>query len=160
MTDTDRPTSEQSEQTDQEGLLPLDRRTYLLSVAGSAGATGGAAGGVAATSSVSQNQPDTEQDPEYPNSWVGYGRGEYGSGLYGDVGPPSLQPYDSRPTDPDTDGRFEDVDGSGSFDIFDVQALFNELESEEVQRYAPFFDYDESGSVDIFDVQALFNELD
>jgi len=63
--------------------------------------------------------------------------------------------------DPDGDGLYEDVDDSGGEpDIFDVRALFNNLDDPDLQADAEYFDFDDSGGeVDIFDVRALFNEL-
>ena len=147
--------SKQTENS-REGLLPLERRTYLLSLAAGAGAAGGAAGGTTATGSVSQK---TESVHEYEDSWVGYGRGPYGTGLYGDTAPPALPNQDSLPTDKDGDGLFEDVDGDDQFTIFDVQTFFNQFESDEAQRYAPFYDFNNDGEVSIFDVQGIFNRL-
>jgi PKD repeat protein len=152
--------SEHSEQTEEsEGLLPLERRTYLLSLASGATATGGAAGGAAAAGGVSQEEPTADSAHSYEDSWVGYGRGEYSSGLYGDPGPPPLPESNQLPEDLDGDGLFEDVDGDGAFDIFDVQTFFNNFNSNRVQRYAPFFDFNNDGEVTIFDVQNLFNRL-
>lgn len=151
--------SEHSEQANEsDGLLPLERRTYLMSLATGATATGGAAG-AATASSDAQDAPAPEDEPSYEDTWVGYGRGEYGSGVYGDVAPPPFPDSDTQPTDVDGDGLYRDFDGDGDFDIFDVQAFFNNFDSEYTQRYAPFFDYDQSGEVDIFDVQQLFNDL-
>lgn len=152
--------SEHSEQPgEREGLLPIERRTYLLTLAAGASATGGAAGGAAAASSQSQEDEVSQTRQHFEDSWVGYGNGEYGKGLYGDVGPPSLPGIDAQPTDIDGDGLFENVDGSEEFSIVDVQTFFDNMNSETVQRYPEFFDYNEDEEIDIFDVQALFNRL-
>jgi len=61
------------------------------------------------------------------------------------------------------DGLLNDVDGDGEFDIFDVQALFNNLDSDAVQNNPAAFNFngDENPSeVTIFDVQGLFELLD
>ncbi|RLM49181.1 PPC domain-containing protein [Halorubrum sp. Atlit-28R] len=62
--------------------------------------------------------------------------------------------------DLDEDGQFEDVDGNGELDIFDVQALFDNRGSDTLQNNAAAFDFDDDGSaeVNVFDVQALFTE--
>jgi hypothetical protein len=60
-------------------------------------------------------------------------------------------------------GLLNDVDGDGSFDIFDVQTLFNELGSDRVQSNPAAFNFngdEDPGGVTIFDVQGLFNRLD
>jgi hypothetical protein len=66
-------------------------------------------------------------------------------------------------TDTTGDGLLNDVDGDESFDIFDVQALFNNLERQPVQNSPELFNFNDDESPDgvsIFDVQGLFNQLD
>jgi hypothetical protein len=65
---------------------------------------------------------------------------------------------DQPATDPDGDGRFEDVNGDGTFDIIDVQALFINEGSDAVQNNVEAFNFNNDTTVDILDVQALFNE--
>lgn len=67
---------------------------------------------------------------------------------------------ENPPTDPDNDGLYEDINGDGQFDVFDVQAFFNNINSEPIQNNAELFDFDGSGGdANVFDVQALFNQL-
>lgn len=69
---------------------------------------------------------------------------------------------DNPPQDVTGDGLCEDIDGDGEFDIFDVQTLYNNLESDAVQDHPEAFNFagdDNPDDVTIFDVQALFNEL-
>ena len=80
-------------------------------------------------------------------------------------GPPPLPNKENRPRDIDGDGRFEDIDGDGEFDIFDVQALFEGLNSDPVQNNPAAFNFNdddnpEEEGVTIFDVQGLFELLD
>ena len=66
-------------------------------------------------------------------------------------------------TDTTGDGNLNDVDGDGAFDIFDVQALFDELASNEVQQNPGLFNFnddDNPDEVSIFDVQGLFTDLE
>ena len=65
----------------------------------------------------------------------------------------------SPATDTTGDGLLNDVDGSGEFSIFDVQAFFTEFESPVVETNANLFDFEPGDGVNIFDVQALFNQL-
>lgn len=75
-------------------------------------------------------------------------------------GPPVVL-GDEAPRDLDGDGTFEDVNGDGQFDIFDVQSLNANLETEPVQENSGFFKFTGGdGSADVFDVQALFQQLD
>jgi len=78
--------------------------------------------------------------------------------------PPALPGGEGPPQDLDGDGLFEDIRGSGKFRIFDVQMLFDNLDTPEVQQHAKFFKFSDPeaespDSVDITDVQALFNRL-
>jgi hypothetical protein len=75
-----------------------------------------------------------------------------------DAGGPVV--VDDRPaTDPDGDGVYEDVDGSGSFNIADVSQYLQRLEDPTVQSNPDAFDFDASGSVNIADVTALLRQL-
>ena len=65
------------------------------------------------------------------------------------------------PQDLNGDGLHEDVRGDDEFTILDVQALFDNLDSDAVQNNAAAFDFSglDPDEVTIFDVQALFNRL-
>lgn len=63
------------------------------------------------------------------------------------------------PRDLNGDGLYRDIDGDGEFDIFDIQALFDNRNSEAVQNNVEQFDFNGDGGVDIFDVQRLFQDL-
>ncbi|SFK75726.1 Abnormal spindle-like microcephaly-assoc'd, ASPM-SPD-2-Hydin [Halogranum rubrum] len=75
-----------------------------------------------------------------------------------DSAPGPVGSFENAPTDPDGDGRYEDVNGNGEFNIVDVQALFQNYESDGVQNYPEAFDFNGNGEVNIVDVQALFIE--
>ncbi|MFB6254411.1 MAG: right-handed parallel beta-helix repeat-containing protein [Halobacteriaceae archaeon] len=74
--------------------------------------------------------------------------------------PPSQVPPpvvgSNRPTDPDTDGKFEDINGDGTVNVVDVQALFANLRSSAIQNNKRAFDFNGDGSVNVVDVQWLF----
>jgi hypothetical protein len=77
-------------------------------------------------------------------------------------GPPPLPDSDQRPQDLTGDLLVEDTDGDGTFDIFDVQALFANLDSDPVQNHPDAFNFNgdfDPSKVTIFDVQALFSRL-
>ena len=79
-----------------------------------------------------------------------------------EVEPPALPGAEQPPQDLNGDGLYEDIDGDGEFTIFDVQALFNNLESPIVQSLPGAFNFNEDENpteVTIFDVQGLFNRL-
>ncbi|WP_435102660.1 5'-nucleotidase C-terminal domain-containing protein [Halarchaeum sp. P4] len=58
--------------------------------------------------------------------------------------------------DPDGDGRYQDVNGDGSADVVDAQALFAARDDAAVQASAPAFDFNGDDRVTVGDVQALF----
>jgi len=72
---------------------------------------------------------------------------------------PATPGAETPPTDIDGDDYYEDVTGSGEFDIFDVQAFFLVFGDTMMTEHGWAFNFDGSGEVTIFDVQALFNEL-
>lgn len=57
------------------------------------------------------------------------------------------------------DGQLNDVDGDGSFDIFDVQALHVHRTDVIVQNNPALFGFASTNDVTILDVQELFNSL-
>lgn len=67
--------------------------------------------------------------------------------------------FESQPTDPDGDGRYEDVDGDGDVDADDVEAMFANRDDELVRSHPDAFDFNGDGDVDALDVRALFNEV-
>jgi hypothetical protein len=64
-----------------------------------------------------------------------------------------------HPTDPDGDGRYEDVDGDGDLDADDVDALFANRDDDLVRRYPDAFDFNDDGTVNAVDVQRLLTEV-
>jgi endonuclease YncB( thermonuclease family) len=78
------------------------------------------------------------------------------------AGPPELPGGEAQPQDLDGDGLYEDVAGTGSLEVVDVQVLFDNLGTAEVQNNAEAFNFsgDQPGRVSIFDVQGLFSRLD
>jgi hypothetical protein len=76
-----------------------------------------------------------------------------------DESPPPVGEFENAPTDPDEDGLYEDINGDGTFDIVDVQALFANLNDDAIQNNPDAFDFNGDGQVDVVDVQRLFNEL-
>jgi PKD repeat protein len=79
-------------------------------------------------------------------------------------GPPPLPGGEGEPQDVDGDGLHEDVTGSGQLGITDVQFLFDNLGTPELNENAQFFkfgnpDAENPERVDIFDVQGLFTKF-
>ena len=79
------------------------------------------------------------------------------------VGPP-IRPGPPEPTQPgdlDDDGLYEDVTGDGQFNILDVQTLFMNLGTPELQNSSEKFNFSglDPDRVTILDVQALYHEL-
>ena len=61
-------------------------------------------------------------------------------------------------TDPDGDGRYEDVDGNGEFTVLDVSTLLSILDLTDEQD-AALVDFNGDGEVNVLDVTALLEEL-
>ncbi|MBP2252904.1 hypothetical protein J2754_003266 [Halarchaeum solikamskense] len=60
---------------------------------------------------------------------------------------------DTPPRDPDGDGVYEDVNGDGTVNVVDVQALFS---NQAAAAGHPAFDINGDGDVNVVDVQSLF----
>jgi PKD repeat protein len=156
----DKATDGGTEDALASSVLPVERRTYVTLLAASAAAAGEA--GAAPSGSASSDGAPTDDSTAGPDSNHNYGQGGYGEGAYGGRdGPPPLPGFQNPPTDPDGDGLYEDVRGDGNFRVFDVQTLFTNLNSDEVQNNSEFYNFQgqNANEVTIFDVQALFTEL-
>lgn len=71
-------------------------------------------------------------------------------------GLPAVGNFDSPPTDPDSDGHYEDINGDGATNVADAQALFVNLDSSAVQNNPSAFDFNSDDKVNVADAQALF----
>jgi hypothetical protein len=63
------------------------------------------------------------------------------------------------PTDPDGDGRFEDVDGDGQAGYDDVVTLFEHLDGVDDRADADRFDFNDNGRIDHGDLVTLFESI-
>ena len=141
--------------------LPVVRRRFLIA-SGAVTATPFAASGPLAVPLVTASPVAAAAAAA---SAIGYNEGEYGAGGYGgveDISSPPPVVGDDPPQDLNNDGLYEDVRGDGEFDIFDVQTLFNHLDSDAVQDHPEAFNFNEDEDpegVTIFDVQGLFDRL-
>ncbi|QLK25916.1 DUF839 domain-containing protein [Natrinema zhouii] len=63
------------------------------------------------------------------------------------------------PTDPDGDGRFEDVNGNGRLDYNDVVLLFDHIEDDSVTLNADAYGFNENGRIDYDDIDELYDDL-
>ncbi len=75
------------------------------------------------------------------------------------AGPAPVQPSTLSPTDPNGDGRYEDVNGNGRADFADVVLLFNELTWVAANEPVAAFDFNANNRIDFADVVELFNGL-
>ena len=82
------------------------------------------------------------------------------------VGNPSVKPfpkpgggYFPAPTDPNHDGKYEDLDGNGWIGFNDVLLLYKYMDTIGTGAYGPvsYFDYDSSGFIGFNYVVWLFN---
>ncbi|MUV90972.1 PKD domain-containing protein, partial [Halapricum sp. CBA1109] len=75
-------------------------------------------------------------------------------------GPEPLPGSAAPPRDADGDGRFEDVNGDRTADLFDALDYFNQRGSEVIRDNPGRFDFDGDGDAgDLFDALALWNEI-
>ncbi|WP_226021760.1 cellulase family glycosylhydrolase [Halomicrobium salinisoli] len=73
---------------------------------------------------------------------------------------PEPEPIDgTRPTDPDGDGLYEDLNGNGEIDYADVVEYFDNMDGETMQADARFYDYNGNGEVDFADLVDLFKQV-
>ncbi|KYH24694.1 hypothetical protein HAPAU_30700 [Halalkalicoccus paucihalophilus] len=75
------------------------------------------------------------------------------------TGPPAVD-GDDAPTDPDNDGRYEDVNGDSEVDDEDVDTLFENFCTESVRENEAAYDFNENGRLDYDDVVSLSEEVD
>ncbi len=73
--------------------------------------------------------------------------------------PVAVPPGASRPTDPDGDRLYEDVNGNGRFDFADVVLFFNSMEWIADHEPVQLFDYNRNLRIDFGDVVRLFETL-
>ncbi|MDD5188676.1 MAG: hypothetical protein PHF57_10775, partial [Methanoregula sp.] len=62
------------------------------------------------------------------------------------------------PTDPNHDGKYEDIDGNGWIGFNDVVVLYQNMEATDAGTYGPVacYDYDNSGFIGFNDVVKLY----
>jgi len=72
---------------------------------------------------------------------------------------PGEGPGRRAPTDPDGDGRFEDLNGNGRLDYDDVVLLFENIDSDAVRLNESAYDFNENGQIDYDDVVTLLEEV-
>jgi len=75
-----------------------------------------------------------------------------------DCGPPGIA-GNPPPIDVDGNGRCEDVNGDGTFNVIDVAALLDNLGSPAVTNNADAFDFNDDGAIDVIDVAALLDRV-
>jgi len=63
------------------------------------------------------------------------------------------------PTDPDSDGTYEDLNGNGETDFNDVQLLFRWMDWIQENEPVSLFDLNNNNEIDFNDVQLLFREV-
>ncbi|WP_225335036.1 endo-1,4-beta-xylanase [Halomicrobium urmianum] len=73
--------------------------------------------------------------------------------------PPAVGDNENRPTDPDGDGLYEDLNGNGEVDYDDVVTYFENVESDAMTGNADAFDYNGNGGVDYADLVELFEQV-
>lgn len=74
------------------------------------------------------------------------------------TGPPAIGDRPA-PTDPDSDGLYEDVNGNGRMDYDDVVLLFDNFEADAVRLNKAAYDFNENGKLDFDDTVELYEEI-
>ncbi|WP_231188784.1 ThuA domain-containing protein [Haladaptatus sp. DYF46] len=127
------------------------------------------------TSAEEPNEWDLEgsaptEEPGYAGlgHWIGesYQIYAFGVGVGGAAAPTSQlsdQPPavvgDSKPTDPDGDGLYEDVNGDGEANYDDIVDLFDNYDDSAVQDNAYAYDFNDNGNLDFDDIVEFFRSL-
>lgn len=76
------------------------------------------------------------------------------------IAPPSPLPgYQKPPTDPNNDGRYEDLNGNEEIEYDDVVALNANMQWIEENNLVPLFDFNTNGRIDYDDVVMLFDMI-
>jgi len=73
--------------------------------------------------------------------------------------PVPVPPNAQAPTDPDGDGKFEDLNGNLRQDFADVVLYFNQMTWIATNQPVSLFDFNGNGRIDFADVVSLFNDL-
>jgi len=73
--------------------------------------------------------------------------------------PVALPGFTNPPTDPDSDGLYEDMNANGAKDINDVVVFFKNIMWMSANEPIAAFDFNSNGSIDINDVIRLFKEM-
>jgi hypothetical protein len=76
-----------------------------------------------------------------------------------EVTPPDVNGDGELPGDLNDDGIYEDVNGDGTVNTGDPQALFGNRDTDAVEKNAAAFDFNGDGVVNVGDAQALFIEV-
>ena len=63
------------------------------------------------------------------------------------------------PTDPNNDGRYEDVNGNGGLDFDDVVAYYDNMDWIKENVPVTLFDYNNNGHIDFNDVVKLYKKM-
>ncbi|QSZ68035.1 PKD domain-containing protein [Methanofollis aquaemaris] len=69
--------------------------------------------------------------------------------------PPPFPGYENSPTDPNGDGKYEDINGNGIIDYDDVVAFFANMQWIEENNLVALFDFNNNGEIDYDDVVTL-----
>jgi M6 family metalloprotease-like protein len=63
------------------------------------------------------------------------------------------------PTDPNSDGLYEDLNGNAGLDFNDVQVFFREMEWIAANEPVALFDFNQNAGIDFNDIQLLFRRI-
>ena len=71
----------------------------------------------------------------------------------------SLPGFSKSPTDPDSDGLYEDLNANNRKDFNDVVLMFNQMQWIAANEPVSAFDFNGNGRIDFNDIVRLFGEI-
>ena len=73
--------------------------------------------------------------------------------------PVSLPGNVNVPTDPDSDGLYEDLNSNARMDFNDIVVMFNQMQWIALNEPVSAFDFNSNGRIDFNDIVVLFGEI-
>jgi hypothetical protein len=117
-------------------------------------ASAGNATGLTTAEMTGSSADTTMAGFDFQNTWTTRSNGYPVLKSKQSAGPGDVSGNGVAAKDPDSDGKYEDINGNGRIDLLDVQVLFSSLSQFKGNQA---FDINKDGKVDLLDVQSLFS---